>query len=71
MRTYYLNNSGSRWIVVDDKGRREQLEFTTDKGYRIKRRVVRYEQFGNYAIAVISWRGKLIRVFSDSKLSTT
>jgi len=34
MRTglYYLNNSGHRWVIFDETGRREQRTFETKKG---------------------------------------
>jgi len=67
---YYLNNTGGRWIVTDDHGRREARQFTTDKGETITRRVIFYEAFGSFATACISWRGKKISVFLDSILCT-
>ena len=66
--TLYLNNSGSRWIVTDETGRREERTFTTKAGKEVKRRIIFYESFGNFATATISWKGKRISVFMDTKL---
>jgi len=65
---YYLNNSGSRWIVLDDSGKKEQRYFETKSGKKLLKTILEYYSFGNFAGAVISHKGKKIRVFPDTKL---
>lgn len=66
---YYLNNSGSRWVVLGPDGRREQHTFKTRSGKTVKRRVNYFKSWGNFAIAVISWKGKMVGVFCDELLN--
>jgi hypothetical protein len=68
MNTYYLNNSGSRWVTFDKDGRREQITLTTKSGKEVVRRVIYWESFGNFATACISYKGKRISVFADTLL---
>ena len=65
--TFYLNNSGSRWVVYIN-GKRERMEFTTKDGTKVTRSVNFYESFGNFAVANINWKGKRIDVFPDTIL---
>jgi len=65
---YYLNNTGSRWVVFGNDGRREKICLQTTSGKMIERRVNYYESFGNFATANISWNGKKIGVFPDTIL---
>jgi len=65
---YYLNNRGDRWIVVDNMGRHERRTWETKSGKRIIRRVIYYYSFGNFGGALISYKGKKIRVLADSIL---
>jgi hypothetical protein len=64
---YYLNNHGSRWIVLIN-GIKEKREFTTKSGRKITRTVIEYKNWGNFGTALISYKGKKIRVFADSIL---
>jgi hypothetical protein len=64
---YYLNNSGSRWVVLEN-GRRENITLETKSGLKITRRAIYYESFGNFATVCISYKGKKINVFMDTKL---
>lgn len=68
MKTYYLNNTGHRWVNIDESGRREQRAFKTKSGKTVQRRVIFYEAFGNFAVACISYKGKRIKVFPDQVL---
>lgn len=70
MRTglFYLNNSGSRWVVLDETGRRESITLKTKSGKEVVRRVIFYESFGNFGSATISYKGKKISVLTDSIL---
>ena len=65
--TYYLNNSGSRWVILEN-GRRNQITLLTVSGREVTRRVNYYEAFGNFAVANISYKGKMIDVFPDTIL---
>ena len=65
---YYLNNSGSKWIIFDETGRREKRTFETKSGAKIERRVNYYESFGNFATCNISYKGRRINIFPDTIL---
>lgn len=64
---YYLNNTGNRWIIIED-GERLRLQFTTKRGRKVTRAVNYCEAFGNFAACNISWKGQKINVFQDSLL---
>ena len=64
---YYLNNTGSRWIVLEN-GKRQRISLRTKSGKIVNRSVNYYESFGNFAVANISYKGKRINVFADSVL---
>ncbi len=64
---YYLNNTGSRWVVFEN-GKHSVITLQTDKGESITRSVNYYCMFGNFATANISWKGKRIDVFNDTIL---
>ena len=53
---YYLNNSGSRWVVYHN-GEKEKILVEHD-GEEVKRSVVEYQQFGNYVCAVYYYKGE-------------
>jgi hypothetical protein len=65
--TYYLNNSGSRWIVLEN-GKRDKRTFTTKSGLSVVRTINYYSSFGNFATCNISYKGKRINVFADTVL---
>ena len=65
---YYLNNSGHRWVIFDETGRREKRAFETKSGAKIERRVNYYEAFGNFATCNISYKGRRINIFPDTIL---
>ena len=65
--TYYLNNSGSRWITLVN-GKREKITLTTKSGKTVTRSVNYYSSFGNFATCNISYKGKRINVFADEIL---
>jgi len=70
MSTLYLNNSGSRWITYTDNTYKQRVRHTweTKSGKQITRRVQYWKSFGNFAVAAIYYKGKLIKVFADSLL---
>lgn len=55
MRTgiYYLNNSGSRWVVLP----KPKVNVLTPEGFKT-RTILSFESFGNFGCAVISYKGK-------------
>lgn len=65
--TFYLNNYGSRWINLEN-GKRTSITLKTKTGKTITRKVIFFESFGNFATALISYKGKKISVFSDTIL---
>lgn len=65
--TYYLNNTGHRWVVFED-GKKPRHTFTTSKGEQVTRTAIFYESFGNFATVCINWKGKRIKVFLDTIL---
>ena len=65
--TYYLNNSGHRWVNLID-GKRDKVTLQTKSGKSITRSVEYWEAFGNFATARISYKGKKISVFADTVL---
>ncbi len=65
---YYLNNSGHRWVIFDETGRREKRQWYTKSGAKIERRVNYYEAFGNFATCNISYKGRRINIFPDTIL---
>lgn len=65
--TYYLNNSGHRWVVYTD-GKKEKISLKTESGKTVERTVIFYESFGNFAVCCISYKGKKIKVFPDTVL---
>jgi hypothetical protein len=64
---YYLNNSGSRWVVYVN-GKKSKITFFTENGKEVVRTAIFYESFGNFASACISYKGKKINVLTDSIL---
>lgn len=64
---YYLNNSGSRWVVFNN-GEKEQITLKTENGQSVTRTVIYYQSFGNYSFAVISYHGIRYSVLADTVL---
>ena len=67
-RVLYLNNSGSRMIVVDSQGNKEKQEFTTKSGRKVSRIPIYWEMWGNFSCCLINYKGKRISVFPDTLL---
>jgi hypothetical protein len=59
---YYLNNSGSKWIVFP---KTKVLVFHGAEGYCKKRTVDHYESFGNFAVTCLKYKGKMIGGFEE------
>lgn len=65
--TFYLNNSGSRWVNLTD-GKRDSITLKTKSGKEVTRQVEFWSSFGNFGTARISYKGKRIDVFGDTVL---
>ena len=65
--TFYLNNTGSRWVVFEN-GKKPTHTWVTKSGSEVVRTPIYYKQWGNFAVACISYKGKRIEVFFDSVL---
>ena len=65
--TYYLNNSGTR-IVHYENGKKSKHTFLTTSGKEITRTLIEQYAFGNFGGAIISYKGKKIRVLFDTVL---
>lgn len=67
-RFIYLNNSGSKWRVVDENGRNIRLTWKTKSGKSITRAVKIFSQWGQHAVCSISYKGRQKEVFTDTVL---
>ena len=65
--TFYLNNSGSR-LVHYDNGKKSTHTFETKTGKKVTRTLIEQFSFGNFGGAIISYKGKKIRVLFDTIL---
>lgn len=65
--TYYLNNSGHRWVTYEN-GQKVTQTFETKSGQKVTRKVNYFESFGNFAACNISYKGKKINIFADTLL---
>lgn len=67
-QTYYLNNSGSRWVVMDKDGNKEKVTLKTESGKLITRTAQFYENFGKFVRVMITYKGERMFVFTDTIL---
>ena len=65
MRTYYLNNSGSRWVVMDNNGQKERINVQLPDGSYTTRTAIEYRSFGNFGSVVISFKGKKLNCLME------
>ncbi len=65
--TYYLNNTGSRWVTFEN-GNKVKHTWKTENGKEITRTCLYFESFGNFGSACISYKGKKINVLMDTIL---
>jgi hypothetical protein len=61
-QTYYLNNSGSRWVELP----RPEVQVVFPDGHEEPRSVIEYEAFGNFASLQILVKGRKIRRLKQS-----
>ena len=59
-QTYYLNNSGSRFVLRDKNNRNIKVQLETGEVRRAKY----FEQLGNTAFVAVSVKSKLIKTFN-------
>jgi hypothetical protein len=64
---FYLNNTGSRWVVLEN-GIKPKITLETKSGKMVEKTPLYYESFGNFAVAAIKHKGKVIKVFPDTKI---
>lgn len=64
---YYLNNSGTRAVYYEN-GVKSKHTFSTHSGRQITRTLIEQFMFGNFGGALISYKGKKIRVLMDTIL---
>jgi len=57
MRTgvFYLNNSGSRWIVLEN-GKKPKIQVLTPEGFK-NLTPLYYASFGNFGVVAIKYKG--------------
>ena len=63
--TFYMNNSGSRFINFTNGKKDQVLVFHGDEGYCKKRVIDHYEMLGNSAVACLKYKGKMIKGFIE------
>jgi hypothetical protein len=66
--TYYLNNTGSRWVNMDSFGNKQLITLFTTSGKPITRTIQFFESFGNFGRMQITYKGKRMFVFADTIL---
>lgn len=64
---FYLNNTGSRWVIFVD-GKKIKHTWMTKSGNIVIRTPVYFEAFGNFGSACINYKGKRISVLNESIL---
>jgi hypothetical protein len=62
--TYYLNNSGSRFVVYPKE---KVLVYHAAEGYCRQRTIEYYKMFGNGAVACLKYKGKMISGFVEKE----
>jgi hypothetical protein len=60
--TYYLNNSGHKWVTYPKE---KCLVFHGADRYCKLRTIEHYESFGNFAVCCFRYKGKMRKVFMD------
>jgi hypothetical protein len=63
MNIYYLNNSGSRWVVVNRKtGKKLKVQINPNSWNELEKPIIRtaieFQAFGNFASVLYSYKGK-------------
>lgn len=55
---YYLNNSGTRWVIRPNTEEFFIVHDATRSAVLIRRKALFFEQFGNFAAIYYSYKGK-------------
>ena len=65
MRTgiFYLNNSGSRWIILEN-GKKPKVNVLTPEGFK-QLTPLYYASFGNYGTVAIKYKGTRYELFPE------
>ena len=67
--TFYLNNSGSRWVHYDENGKKEKVKVLFPNGRIEERTILYYESFGNFGSVCVSIKGvKKTHLYSSTRL---
>jgi hypothetical protein len=66
--TFYLNNTGSRWVRMDRFGNKDKITLETKSGKLVTRTCQFYKSFGSSATTQITYKGKRMMVFPDTVL---
>jgi hypothetical protein len=61
MTLYYLNNTGSRWVVSGAKA----VLIVKQDDYQKVRTIKSFEAFGNFTVYVFTYRGKQIKCLPE------
>jgi hypothetical protein len=60
--TYYLNNSGHRWVHYESNGKKVKILILPDEyspsNVQLLRTALYFEAFGNFVAAIYSYKGK-------------
>lgn len=62
--TYYMNNTGHRWVVYKN-GEKERVKVLFPDGHIETRAVLYYEMFGNFAVTAVKIKGKVKTYFQE------
>jgi len=60
--TYYLNNHGSKWVTYPKE---KVLVLDAKEKYCKVRAIDHYEALGNFAVACLKYKGKMISAFLE------
>lgn len=63
--TYYLNNSGSKFVVLTNGKKEKVLVFHEAEGYCKMRTIDHYRMFGNHICACLKYKGFVISSFIE------
>jgi hypothetical protein len=64
--TFYLNNTGSKWVILPRKTNMQVRLIDKAANYDKIRIVEYFEAFGNFATYNLKYKGKRISGFADS-----
>lgn len=62
MNLYYLNNNGSKWVILP----KEKVKVILPNNEIKIKTILSYESFGNFGLCVICYKGKKYKLFPDT-----